>query len=434
MNTKVYTGSENYCGIVVKLAAITPIEGADRIVKTSIFGSDVIIGKEHNVGDIGVWFPAEVQLSYDFIKQNNLYRKKELNADQTKTGYLEENGRVKSLKLKFGISTALWMPISSLDFVLKGETIDIGTGFNVINGVEICKKYVRKYNKAKGPATTPKLVDKVDRRVFPEHVDTSHLAREIEDLSLDDVISVTVKLHGTSAIYGNVPVKRQFAWYERLLAKLGVKIEKERLGFVSASRRVIKSIDLNELAGKQHFYASDIWTLAGSNLYGQVMPYEIVFGEIVGYNAATPIQKGYTYGLPSGAHKLYVYRIARTNPSGYLQDLPWWAVKQRATELGLAHVPEVFFGKVEHWLKELVPDYKNETWREQLIQAIKDKYLDKPSQFNGNGWSGVEEGIVVTKYKLGISKFYKSKSPLFLVHESKALDDETAVDLEEQES
>ncbi len=62
----------NYAAIVVKLTAITPLEGSDNIVGTPIFGFQAIVGKSSQVGDIGIVFPAETQLNDEFCRENNL--------------------------------------------------------------------------------------------------------------------------------------------------------------------------------------------------------------------------------------------------------------------------------------------------------------------------------------------------------------------------
>ena len=47
-----------------------------------------------------VFFPASTKINPEFLRYANLYRDPEMNSNPNKTGFFEENGRVKSLKLK----------------------------------------------------------------------------------------------------------------------------------------------------------------------------------------------------------------------------------------------------------------------------------------------------------------------------------------------
>jgi hypothetical protein len=65
--------NSNYCATVVEIKNIIPLDNCDNVVQTSIFGLQAIVGKEVKVGDIGVFFPVETQLSEQFCAHNNLY-------------------------------------------------------------------------------------------------------------------------------------------------------------------------------------------------------------------------------------------------------------------------------------------------------------------------------------------------------------------------
>jgi hypothetical protein len=92
--------NNNYCATVVEIKNIIPIDNCDNVVHTNIFGNSIIVSKDVKIGDIGLFFPLETKLSNDFLKCNNLYRKLELNIDQTKKGYFEENGRIRCVKFR----------------------------------------------------------------------------------------------------------------------------------------------------------------------------------------------------------------------------------------------------------------------------------------------------------------------------------------------
>lgn len=79
--------NENYAATVVAIKAVNKLENCDNVVGTPIFGFQAIVGKETQVGDLGIVFPAECQLSLEYAAANCLHRHSELNQDTTKTGY-----------------------------------------------------------------------------------------------------------------------------------------------------------------------------------------------------------------------------------------------------------------------------------------------------------------------------------------------------------
>ena len=217
----------NYNAIVVEVNNLVDV-GLDTLVAFPVFGMQALVPKTTKTGDKVILFPAEVQLSDEYCKNNNLYRKPEMNKDNTKKGYIEDNGRVKAIKLGGQYSTALAMPISSLSFVdVDCEDLPVGEKFNLINGVEICKKYeIKSYtpnergNKQRG---VNKKFERVEARMFPEHIDTEHYLRNSDKIKDNEIVYVTQKLHGSSGRFGHILVKRQLSWVEKILKKLGGK-------------------------------------------------------------------------------------------------------------------------------------------------------------------------------------------------------------------
>ena len=74
--------NESYAATVVTIKSITPFEGSDNIVGTPIFGFQAIVGKDTAVGDVGIVFPSETQLSPEFCYENNLHEHGNLNRDE----------------------------------------------------------------------------------------------------------------------------------------------------------------------------------------------------------------------------------------------------------------------------------------------------------------------------------------------------------------
>lgn len=426
MKLAILEDSVNYTATVVKLPSLQPVLGLDNLVRVTIFGSDCLIGKDTNVFEAHLFFPAECQISEEFLYNNNLYRHVENNKDQTKAGFFEDNGRVKSMKFKGVISSGFVIPVSSLSY-LGTLDLKVGEEFNSINGHEICKKYYKKLPRGSQQEKQAKLLDSiVDSRLAPEHFDTAHLLRNVDKLKLDDYIAVTVKLHGTSARYFNTSTHRKLNWYEKLLLKFGVKVEREEYSYVCASRRVIKSINFRTLDGKKHYYDFDIWSHVGEqHLKDKLGKTEAVYCEIVGRDhAGAEIQSGYSYGFE--CPQVYVYRISHISPQGIEVDLPYHQMKERAIQLGLNVCPEVFYGKLKDFLIKWAPlDTTLSSSARDVEQALSDIFygilLEKPSVLCDKV---VEEGFCIRVDKYPRPEILKIKAKSFLLAESKNLDAE----------
>src|ERR1700741_2298650 len=100
--------------IISKVTEVMPIEGADNIQAARVCGEAVVVSKSVQVGDIGIFFPVDCQVSEDYARVNNLYRHSHLNADNTKTGFFEDNRRVKAVTLRKVKSCGYFAPLDSL--------------------------------------------------------------------------------------------------------------------------------------------------------------------------------------------------------------------------------------------------------------------------------------------------------------------------------
>lgn len=138
----------NYSVIITKVDKTTPIVGADKIHTITVLGNYIVTQKSVSVGDVGIYFPVECKISDEFLRNNNLYRKSELNVDGNKKGYIEENGRVRYVKLRGQVSEGLFLPLSSLSYIenINMDKLKIGDYFNSIiinkNEFTICEKYI----------------------------------------------------------------------------------------------------------------------------------------------------------------------------------------------------------------------------------------------------------------------------------------------------
>lgn len=413
----------NYAANIVRVRNTVELDGLDNLVAVPVLGYQALVSKDTELDALYVLFTAESQLSLEFASKNNLHRHADLNANENETGYLEDNRRVKAIKLRGHNSNALLMPLSSLLHFAKQSDLDTlqeGDIFDKLNGVPIVKKYY-----IKEPGTNRK-VDKnavkkfrrVDEKFLPEHYDTENYWRNAHAIPTDALVVVTQKLHGTSIRIGHTIVKRQLKWYERFAQKLGIAVATTEYAHVYGSRKVIK--DPNN-PDQQHFYVSDIWTEFGKQLDDLIPENFIVYGELIGWTPdGAPLQKNYTYDVPQGEAELYIYRVAVVTNGGLLIDLPWDQVKHFAADRGLKHVPELWRGPHGEFIADEWIDARFSAW-------IPGATTDRPVPLSAP--KTVDEGVCV-RTDIGRAPYIlKAKSPVFLAHETKMLDEE-AVDME----
>ena len=105
----------NYAATVVKLDQFVKLDNCDNVQAAIIFSNSVIVGKNCQAGDVGLFFPVECALSHEFLSNNNLYRHSQFgNIDATKTGFFEQNRRIKAMRFRGNKSEGFWIPLSSL--------------------------------------------------------------------------------------------------------------------------------------------------------------------------------------------------------------------------------------------------------------------------------------------------------------------------------
>lgn len=444
-------GSENYCCTVVQINNLHPIKNADFIQRTIIYGNNVIIGKDIKEGDKMLYFNSGTKLNPEFCKTNNLYSNTEYNADPTaKKGYLSyKQNRVKAIKLKEIISDGFLLPINSLDkflnindyypgskikmdynTLLDGSPFKVGDTFTTINGVDICEKYIVPVTRNSDTGKHKLAVNKFDRIVdnqFYLHNNTENLRRNIHKIQPDDVIGIHYKKHGTSAVFANIPTKRPLKWYEKLLQKLGIKIDDIVYDIIYSSRNVIKNKYIN-IKTSGGFYDEDIWGVVAKEI-GHLIPKNwTLYGEIIGYLPSGDfIQKGYDYGCDQNNHKFYVYKISVVNPDGKVIYLTDKQIEEYCEKVGLLYKDTlIYYGNVDNLLESIeFIDWDTlnrtiirDTWQETLLDYLEYKYNEKDCYMCTNNVP--EEGVVLRVEKLESYEAYKLKSKRFLLMESDA--------------
>ena len=416
---KLENKAPNYCATVVRIPALQDLEGLDNLKGVAFFGGQALVSKDYEVGTIGVVFMAETQLSKDFCHNNNLYRHHEFNKvkDPEKTGYLEDNRRVKALKLRGNVSTAFFLKMECLEYLgIDTSTLNVGDTFTHINGQEICKKYVVRHrhegmgNKTKGKT---KKFTRITNRTFPEHWDTDNYWRNIDKFKDDDQVIVTQKLHGTSARFTHQLLQNKKPWYHHPLLWLGFDVRSEEWDTVCGTRRVIK-----DLGSHNSYYETDVWAKHLHEINDIIPQQYVLYGEIIGWAGDKAIQKSYTYGLPQGQSDLYIYRITIVNFNGFVFDMPWDQVKRFCDSYGLKYAPELWRGPHKEFNSDLWIDIRfSESGYPHAVPLVKEGIVDEGVCVRKEGWQPYVA---------------KAKSPKFLLHETKMLDT-GAVDTESEQ-
>lgn len=417
--------NENYCCTILKVHHLIDLPGLDNLKGVSCFGQLALVSKEIQVGQLVLFFGPQTKLSDDFCSFNDLYRRVEQNKNGG-TGFFDKNV-VKPLKLRGNVSTSFVCPVTHLSYLgFDTNTLKEGDVFNEISGVEVCTKYVVRTNRERKAGQKQVKKDfRIDTKLMPEHVDTAHYLKH--DRNIDDAqnIIVTQKLHSTSARFAHQLCKRRLTWLEKVAKFFGCQVQEWEYDYFAGSRRVIKDINKDN----QHFYKNDIWNSELEKIKHLIPKGWQIFGEILGWDGDKELQKNYTYNIPHGETRLYVYRIATVNPDGFSVDLSWDMVIKFCEDNGLNYCPEIYRGPKGKFNSF---DYMDKRFYDMgltnCVPIVKEKWTYEKSQLDL-----VDEGVVIRTDDDYTPHFYKHKAPIFLLHEG-CLVDKGVVDIEDQQS
>jgi hypothetical protein len=426
----------NYLAKVVKLTNLRPHPNADRLQITTIDGNNVITGLNAQVGDLYVYFPLESAINKEYLAHGNSFEDKTLNDNKEVKGFFHKTGRVRACRLRSIPSEGYIAPVDSIyQWLNNGFTFsddDIGKEFDTIGDIKICEKYVSVTQRQKSEKVNKnqkKIVrePKVCENQFRFHLSTNQLKKEIYKVNPEDYISITKKLHGTSWVAAKLLCNKRLTWFEKLLKRVGIKIQDTHYDLLWASRRVLKNGFL-EVGNKDHYYSYDLWEDIAKSLESSIQDSISLYGEAVGYTKTGGyIQDKYDYGCKPGTFKTYIYRITTTTPSGNVYEFSHNQVKEYCERYGLTMVPELYYGKA----KDLYPEIPTDNhWHQNFLDKLMENYLEKDCNICSN--KVPDEGICLRRDIFDID-VYKLKSFKFFEYETKQLD-KGVVDMETEES
>lgn len=436
------SGTSEYCIDVVKIGYMFPIENSDFLAYTKVFNDIIVVRKDQvHEGDLMFYASNECQLSKEFLSVNNMFRHGELNTDPNQTGFFEDTGRVRAIKLRGFRSSGFLFGLPEMqkfcpEFTEEEMQQIINVDFDTVKDKLLVKAYIpyTKTPRSSNQIKENKADKKYDRLVAGEflfHYDTGMLQKEIYKIKPDDRVNITVKLHGTSAIFANVPVKvyskNPIIRFINLFRKK--PIYKIANGNLCASRRVIKNRYINKHLTKV-FYSQDIWEIYNNWLKDYIPAGMTIYGEICGFLPdGSPIQGAYDYGNRPKHSFLMIYRITTDEQNGKKE---WEISEVKKFTLNLMKlVPENENLSIhpidilaEDSLRNLYPNVPvSGHWNEDIIDALrKDEKLgfEKMEPLCRN--KVPREGIVVRKIGDVIPEAWKLKAIAFLNKEAKEID------------
>lgn len=424
MELRTNPDSINYQAEIIEIKEYKKHPNADKLFIVNVNFNTVITGVEPKVGDTMVYFPVMSKLNPIFLSYINGFIESTLNKDTNVKGFFTNKCRVKPIKLRGLPSEGYLHPIKDINDFFKVDLSkkDVGISFNQIDSTTLCDKYIipTNANKSTEGKTRQQKSVKINRLVdnqFRLHVDTENLRKNVFKISPEDIIGIHYKKHGTSWVVGNVLIKRQLSWLEKLAKRFGIKVTESEHDFIYSSRKVVKNGYLN--TNPIHYYSYDLWEDIKDLVKDKIPKGYTLYGEALGFTkGGAYIQKDYDYGCKPEEMKLYVYRITNTNEDGFKIELTDNQIKQFCDKYDLNYNDTmIYYGKA----KDLYPKIPiDQHWHENLLLLLQEDHNEKDCYMCVN--KVPEEGIVVTKESLFEYEAYKLKSFRFLDYEDKQLE------------
>ena len=444
-----------YCGYVTTLKNVRPHPNADRLVLADCFGNTVCVANTYEEGDLGVYFPTDGQLSIEFCQANGLLAVYE-NGVNVSGGYMDpEKRNVKAIKLRGEKSDGLFLPLTCFEYTgVDISTLGVGTQITVVNGKEICQKYIPKANHPRTSAggagkRTARRAKRSIAPVFYEHKDTEQLAYNLAAFKPGDLIEITLKMHGTSGRTSHTKVLKGFkrTLWDRLLRREGTPIYD--WGYVSGTRRTVLDTFDGGFYGSNEFRKQYHDHFEGKLLKGETVYYEIVGfthdgGSIMGKCSNSKVkdkefikQYGeetvFSYGCVPVVSvdcddiqsDMYVYRMTMTNEDGDVVEYTPDFMRYRCEQMGVKCVPVFWTGLIpENPGSANDPTISAGEW----ILNKAELFYDGPDPV---GKTHIREGVVVRILNRPTFTAYKHKNFFFKVLEGIVKDTADAPDMEE---
>ena len=452
-----------YTAYVCKIKNIRAHPNANKLLLGECFGNTVCVPLDYTENMLVIYFPTDGQLSEEFCAQHDLVRRKDENGNPA-GGYMDPDKRnVKAIRLRGEKSDGLAMPIDCVAYTgVDMNLLTEGTMITILNGHEICRKYIpqtnhRNQSTREGNHTRKKRAPIAP--LFAEHADAEQLAYNLSAFKPGDEIEITLKMHGTSGRTARLPVLKGYhrTLLDRIFRREGTPIYED--GYVSGIRRVV----LENYEGG--FYGDNSFREQHSKIFeGKLQKGEAVYYEIVGFTdtGASIMGDGnnkklgdefvkqygprtiFSYGCSPDGKKtmcgrdddgyyeivsdhpksdIYVYRMTITNEDGFVVEYTPDFMRYRCEQMGVKCVPVFWKGIIEGKRIE-----RDEITPGDWIKNIAEGFYSGPDPV---GKTHTREGVVVRIVNRPKFTAYKHKNFEFKVLEGIIKDTAAAPDMEE---
>lgn len=339
--------SLEYCATVVRLGEVKPIEDTTYLGKVTVEGCNIVVRRDKvHEGDVMIYVSNECQINSDFLSVNNEFQEIEYNANYKdlmrltdemrkngateegiteyifrNRGYFKKNGRVRMTKIRGVQSMGFLITIDQIKVWCPSFELDeeIGYNFDMIGGELFVKPYMPPRSQQPLERTGNReekqsaKFDSVVKGQFAFHYHPTPLNKGMTHLTPDTNVNISVKLHGTSFILGNV-IKKYPILPTNLFLKMPrfLRFTYRWWGVLYASRTVIKNGNIKPRV-HNHYYGTDVWAEYYELLKSFIPKGVTIYGEILGYvgGSNTMVQKRYDYMCKPGENKLMIYRVVR---------------------------------------------------------------------------------------------------------------------------
>lgn len=419
-------GMSTYKAIVARVDKVEEIPGANSIQVGYVLGERVVIGKNVDVGTVGVFFMPDIQLSAEFTCINNLYRHPELNSDNTKKGFFDDNCRVRAQTFMKVKSEGFFATTEMFDYI-KGYDISVlplGTQFEELEGNKICSRY-KLERKEKGVSNKPKQAKKNFAPMFHEHVETEQFKYYADKIPVGAMLYFHAKGHGSSGRSQHSKVNIELPKWKQLINKVVPVFPTQEWKKIVGTRRVVLKPEDSEKVG---FHGPETFR---EEVHQQIAPYlekgMSAYYEIVGFANGKSIMPThnleklgdkayvkkygkeitYTYNCKQTEFKFYIYRVSMTNEDGVEVDMSDAQCRAWCERRGLEYALEVY------------PPIRYDGDLDRLCQLV-EQLTERPEVLTEDyrDPSHISEGIIIRVEDGGlIPTFYKSKSYCFKVLE-----------------
>jgi hypothetical protein len=447
--------NDNYCAVVVDIKDFAPHSNptTTSLKVASVGAFDVAVSIDEQPGKF-VYFPVSSQINGSLLSYLCLYRHSHLNEDPNRTGFFEDNGRVKGIRLRGQVSMGFLLRFDDLrNFVvnnfndeINAEDYDDGYVFDtlidykegydpenpdkdLVKELRLVKKYVnvrQARNEARKAMTggdtrkgkrfrTRGEVDRVVPGQWKQHYNTTILSKP-ENVWLvkpDSFIHISDKWDGTQGVSSYLlcyKSKDAMTWRERI-ANFLFGERPTQYEYVLASHRKILSSDAT--VGDSGFHGPGEKG-ARVEAHKQLIPFlrkgMTIYYELVGYPidsdkafqtrqglamdyGCVPMKEGEVYTL--GVHyKIYIFRITVTNEDGDVFEFSPTDVQNWCKYNGLMPVIERYVGLA----KDLYPDLDvdDPEWSKHFLKRLANDenfFMEKDSPDCLSG--APHEGVVI---------------------------------------